>query len=639
MSKIELNPVATVIGINANFQKIEDELNNKVFYRNNPVGEPNTIQNDVDVNGKNLFNINQGYFGQLFIDGEDIEPGLEAALNAPEIAAQAAASANQAAISAVEAAHFAATAGAVSGSGSFLQAGVGAVPRSNQDKGRELVTLEDFGGIGDWNGTTGTDNVSAFNKALTASDVVRISKGGRFRMSSSVVVPSGKTIISDGGEIVFTSGGLQLNSNITLIRTFISGNNRTNGTSGISLLAGGSNCKLDSVKIRDTFSNGIDNSNASTNLIIINPDIADTGGAGSNPAFQGCSIYSAGAGLRVQGGVLRRPTGQGAIFLNGGSNVVISGVDISDTFFRGINVFNNPTKVTLTCNTIRNTGSINTSGSGVGCNGIFIVANNWYDVVVSYNDIQDVAENGIEGSGTFYCNTISRTGAFSLTTPSKEGIFLSKSTVCFGNKITDAFGAGIKSFNQSTGATAIVKANTIISPLSAGISLQADSVSGTYSRLSVDSNIVFGENDSGQGGYNIITSNSGAYTAATCSVTNNLVVGRASNSISQTIGTVRNNSFDPISGYVVDVSATAPKSTRYTMIFNAPITNNRAAFANPTNPSNGDVFVVIRTANATGAFSVNVAAPTTIKALSTISQKAELTYDGSNWVLTDFANL
>lgn len=61
MSKIELNTSISDGGfsqINANFQLIEDELNQKVLYRNNPVGEPNSMNNtDLDMNGKKVFNL------------------------------------------------------------------------------------------------------------------------------------------------------------------------------------------------------------------------------------------------------------------------------------------------------------------------------------------------------------------------------------------------------------------------------------------------------------------------------------------------------------------------------------------------------------------------------------------------------
>lgn len=57
MAKINLSNVLTLIGINNNFQKIEDELNNKVLYRNNPVGEPNTMESSLDMNGERIFNL------------------------------------------------------------------------------------------------------------------------------------------------------------------------------------------------------------------------------------------------------------------------------------------------------------------------------------------------------------------------------------------------------------------------------------------------------------------------------------------------------------------------------------------------------------------------------------------------------
>jgi hypothetical protein len=45
--------------INDNFIKLEDELNNKILYRNNPEGEPNQLRTDVDVNGVRLYNLRE----------------------------------------------------------------------------------------------------------------------------------------------------------------------------------------------------------------------------------------------------------------------------------------------------------------------------------------------------------------------------------------------------------------------------------------------------------------------------------------------------------------------------------------------------------------------------------------------------
>ena len=58
--KVTLTNVASgydLAKINENFQTIEDELNNKVLYRDNPVGTANELITDLDVNGKKLYNL------------------------------------------------------------------------------------------------------------------------------------------------------------------------------------------------------------------------------------------------------------------------------------------------------------------------------------------------------------------------------------------------------------------------------------------------------------------------------------------------------------------------------------------------------------------------------------------------------
>ena len=117
MAKIELNDVVSFTGVNARLQQIEDEFNNKVLYRNNPVGEPNTLATDVDANSKNLFNINdlrvinEIYLGGVPIAdavqgaaGDSAAEAAQSALDAAEDAMSAAASATAAANSATNAA-------------------------------------------------------------------------------------------------------------------------------------------------------------------------------------------------------------------------------------------------------------------------------------------------------------------------------------------------------------------------------------------------------------------------------------------------------------------------------------------------------------------------------------------------------
>lgn len=109
MSKIELNTSIADYGfsqINANFQLIEDELNQKVLYRDNPVGEPNTIENQIDANDNNIINVNDlRVDNEIYLKGETISQAIDTAAgglvgDAEQAAINAAASASQSAASA-----------------------------------------------------------------------------------------------------------------------------------------------------------------------------------------------------------------------------------------------------------------------------------------------------------------------------------------------------------------------------------------------------------------------------------------------------------------------------------------------------------------------------------------------------------
>jgi microcystin-dependent protein len=60
MSKLTLQDVTNIDSlstINSNFDKIEQALQDKVLYRDNPVGEPNTVEHDIDLNGFRILNV------------------------------------------------------------------------------------------------------------------------------------------------------------------------------------------------------------------------------------------------------------------------------------------------------------------------------------------------------------------------------------------------------------------------------------------------------------------------------------------------------------------------------------------------------------------------------------------------------
>ena len=61
MAKITLPTITSGFASNTTFNtaftSLETELNNKVLYRDNPTGEPNQLENDIDMNSNKLVNV------------------------------------------------------------------------------------------------------------------------------------------------------------------------------------------------------------------------------------------------------------------------------------------------------------------------------------------------------------------------------------------------------------------------------------------------------------------------------------------------------------------------------------------------------------------------------------------------------
>ena len=77
MSKIDLDPITSgynLSKINANFQKVEDELNNKVLYRNSPAGEPNSMSSNLDMNSQSILNASKISSNVLELGGVQVVP-------------------------------------------------------------------------------------------------------------------------------------------------------------------------------------------------------------------------------------------------------------------------------------------------------------------------------------------------------------------------------------------------------------------------------------------------------------------------------------------------------------------------------------------------------------------------------------
>jgi len=57
---------------NTAFDSIESEFQNKILYRDNPAGEPNQLENDIDMNSNSINNVNNiSMTGAITVDGVD----------------------------------------------------------------------------------------------------------------------------------------------------------------------------------------------------------------------------------------------------------------------------------------------------------------------------------------------------------------------------------------------------------------------------------------------------------------------------------------------------------------------------------------------------------------------------------------
>lgn len=105
MSKIVLNDVTNLSSlsvINDNFDKIEQEFQNKVHYRDNPAGEPNTFEDDVDANGNSIYNVQDlTVINSFTVNGKNIEEVVDDAIESVEQSATSAANSSTAAASSV----------------------------------------------------------------------------------------------------------------------------------------------------------------------------------------------------------------------------------------------------------------------------------------------------------------------------------------------------------------------------------------------------------------------------------------------------------------------------------------------------------------------------------------------------------
>lgn len=211
MNKIELPSITSgynLSTINSNFQKIEDALNEEVLYRKSYLGEPNEMQSNLDMNSNRIINVSvgsgpgdlvtKGYVDQQLSTkfdktGGPLSGGVQMQNNRitglPN-ATQQSEPATYAQLLQVESGTDSLLRNdlaAASGSSlvGFTQGSPGSSIRTSQDKFRDVVSLKDFGVVG--NGVV--DDTAPIQQALNSAKHVIVPAGLTPLISATITVP------------------------------------------------------------------------------------------------------------------------------------------------------------------------------------------------------------------------------------------------------------------------------------------------------------------------------------------------------------------------------------------------------------------------------------------------------------------
>lgn len=221
MSKVELDTISSgynLAKINNNFQKLEDELNNKVLYRDHSSGEPNHMKKDLDMNSNDILNVNKLSTERLFLSGVEAFP--------KELTTDIA-------IERLE--EFKDDLASSSGSSlvGFIQAGTSAVARTAQDKMRERVTGQDFGAVGD----IATDDTIALQAALSTNRPVKAIAATGYKVTGPLTSQAAAGIHGEGLLSALYVSGLSASADALTISPPVDGNAREYaGLSGAYIL-------------------------------------------------------------------------------------------------------------------------------------------------------------------------------------------------------------------------------------------------------------------------------------------------------------------------------------------------------------------------------------------------------------------
>jgi len=235
MAKITIDTITSgynLSKINVALQAIVDELNDKVLYRDNPVGEPNEMSNDLDMNSNDILNVESLECQSLLINGASIGDAAASAESwaiEPEDTPVSVANGGDG-TSTYSALHWAAKGLALSTSSDMAvyeyTATSGQTFFTGADDNANVLAYTDGSTIITLNGSvlssgdyTATDGVSVQVLAATTGDILQVTAFTEFALTSSYTKPEingGVSITPDinGGSIadVTVDGDFTANS-------------------------------------------------------------------------------------------------------------------------------------------------------------------------------------------------------------------------------------------------------------------------------------------------------------------------------------------------------------------------------------------------------------------------------------------
>ena len=339
----------------------------------------------------------------------------------------------------------------------FLQAGAGAQPRTAQAKLRDVVSVKDFGAVGDGL----VDDILAIQAACAAAKTVTFgSSSDNYRVTGTITLTSGTTLLMNGATITQATDQTPIFSanntdNVTIVGGRFVGKSESsyNNTPSSQAIC----IRADNATDLSVTGNRFENFWYSALMVSIGgnriefcgnvvrgPGAAVLGVDVNRRNTTGCTIL--GANVRVLNNDIY-DTASGIIIGQGSTDIVIDGNVIHDlTNEHGIYADTGMRRITISNNVIRNTGVAGT-GLKVQCYDSFGVQPQC--VVITGNAISNTGGDAIlvdntTGSPTLLTvgvtitgNTIQNAGAYGIDARDVQDCVIS------GNEITTAATSGI----------------------------------------------------------------------------------------------------------------------------------------------------------------------------------------------------